>query len=301
MDRLICGDVGYGKTEIAVRAAFKAVQDGRQVVVLAPTTLLAAQHYATFSERYAPFPVIVRPLSRFQSDKEVAETLAGLAEGKVDVVIGTHRLLSPETRFDRLGLVIIDEEQRFGVEQKEYLKQLRTEVDVLSMSATPDPAHAGDGDLRHPGDVHHPDPARGAPPGADLGRPLRREADRGRHPARAAPRRAGVLRPQPGVLDQPGRRADRRAGPGGPGRRRARADERAHAREDHGRVRGARVRRPGLDHDRRVRAGHPERQHADRGPGRRLRPARPAPAARPGRAAAASAATPTSCTRRRSR
>jgi transcription-repair coupling factor (superfamily II helicase) len=139
MDRLICGDVGYGKTEIAVRAAFKAVQDGRQVVILAPTTLLAAQHYATFSERYAPFPVVVRPLSRFQSDKEVAETLAGLAEGKVDVVIGTHRLLSPETRFDRLGLVIIDEEQRFGVEQKEYLKQLRTEVDVLSMSATPIP------------------------------------------------------------------------------------------------------------------------------------------------------------------
>jgi transcription-repair coupling factor (superfamily II helicase) len=139
MDRLICGDVGYGKTEIAVRAAFKAVQDGRQVVVLAPTTLLAAQHFATFSERYSPFPVVVRPLSRFQSDKEVAETLAGLAEGKVDVVIGTHRLLSPETRFDRLGLVIIDEEQRFGVEQKEYLKQLRTEVDVLAMSATPIP------------------------------------------------------------------------------------------------------------------------------------------------------------------
>ncbi|HEY1643263.1 MAG TPA: transcription-repair coupling factor [Streptosporangiaceae bacterium] len=139
MDRLICGDVGYGKTEIAVRAAFKAVQDGRQVVVLAPTTLLAAQHFATFSERYAPFPVVVRPLSRFQSDREVAETLSGLAEGKVDVVIGTHRLLSPETRFDRLGLVIIDEEQRFGVEQKEYLKQLRTEVDVLAMSATPIP------------------------------------------------------------------------------------------------------------------------------------------------------------------
>ncbi|HEX3491563.1 MAG TPA: DEAD/DEAH box helicase, partial [Streptosporangiaceae bacterium] len=139
MDRLICGDVGYGKTEIAVRAAFKAVQDGKQVAILAPTTLLAAQHLATFSERYAPFPVVVRPMSRFQSDKEVAETQAGLAEGKVDVVIGTHRLLSPETRFDRLGLVIIDEEQRFGVEHKEYLKQLRTEVDVLAMSATPIP------------------------------------------------------------------------------------------------------------------------------------------------------------------
>jgi transcription-repair coupling factor (superfamily II helicase) len=139
MDRLICGDVGYGKTEIAVRAAFKAVQDGKQVAVLVPTTLLAAQHHATFSERYAPFPVVVRTMSRFQSDAEVAETQRGLADGTVDVVIGTHRLLSPETRFTRLGLVILDEEQRFGVEHKEYLKRLRTEVDVLAMSATPIP------------------------------------------------------------------------------------------------------------------------------------------------------------------
>ena len=139
MDRLICGDVGYGKTEIAVRAAFKAVQDGRQVAVLVPTTLLAQQHFNTFSERYAPFPVAVRPLSRFQANAEVTETLRGLADGTVDVVIGTHRLLSPETRFKQLGLVIIDEEQRFGVEHKEYLKRLRTEVDVLSMSATPIP------------------------------------------------------------------------------------------------------------------------------------------------------------------
>src|SRR5215831_13654350 len=139
MDRLICGDVGYGKTELAVRAAFKAVQDGKQVAVLVPTTLLAQQHLNTFSERYAPFPVVVKPLSRFQSSAEVAETLRGLADGTVDVVIGTHRLLSPETRFKRLGLVIIDEEQRFGVEHKEYLKRLRTEVDVLAMSATPIP------------------------------------------------------------------------------------------------------------------------------------------------------------------
>jgi transcription-repair coupling factor (superfamily II helicase) len=139
MDRLICGDVGYGKTEIAVRAAFKAVQDGKQVAVLVPTTLLAQQHHTTFSERYAPFPVTVKPLSRFQSGAEVSETLRGMADGTVDVVIGTHRLLSPETRFKRLGLVIIDEEQRFGVEHKEYLKRLRTEVDVLAMSATPIP------------------------------------------------------------------------------------------------------------------------------------------------------------------
>ena len=139
MDRLICGDVGYGKTEIAVRAAFKAVQDGKQVAVLVPTTLLVQQHFSTFSERYAPFPVTVKPLSRFQGGAETAETLRGLADGTVDVVIGTHKLLSPETRFARLGLVIIDEEQRFGVEHKEYLKRLRTEVDVLGMSATPIP------------------------------------------------------------------------------------------------------------------------------------------------------------------
>ncbi|HKR69496.1 MAG TPA: transcription-repair coupling factor [Streptosporangiaceae bacterium] len=139
MDRLICGDVGYGKTELAVRAAFKAVQDGKQVAVLVPTTLLVQQHIQTFGERYGPFPVELRALSRFQSDSEVAATLAGIADGTVDVVIGTHRLLSPETRFKNLGLIIIDEEQRFGVEHKEYLKSMRTQVDVLSMSATPIP------------------------------------------------------------------------------------------------------------------------------------------------------------------
>ncbi|HEY9473488.1 MAG TPA: transcription-repair coupling factor, partial [Mycobacteriales bacterium] len=139
MDRVICGDVGYGKTEIAVRAAFKAVQDGKQVAVLVPTTLLVQQHMSTFGERYANFPVVVKPLSRFQTDRDAAEVQRGLAEGTVDVVIGTHRLLSAETRFKNLGLVIVDEEQRFGVEHKEHLKQLRTAVDVLSMSATPIP------------------------------------------------------------------------------------------------------------------------------------------------------------------
>ncbi|MGY1727511.1 transcription-repair coupling factor [Geodermatophilus sp. SYSU D01062] len=139
MDRIICGDVGYGKTEIAVRAAFKAVQDGKQVAVLVPTTLLANQHFKTFSERMAQFPVTVRVLSRFQSDAESAETLRRLAAGEVDVLVGTHRLLQPTTRFKDLGLVIVDEEQRFGVEHKEYLKTIRTAVDVLSMSATPIP------------------------------------------------------------------------------------------------------------------------------------------------------------------
>ena len=139
MDRLVCGDVGYGKTEIAVRAAFKAIQDGKQVAVLCPTTLLVQQHQNTFSERYAGFPVVVRSLSRFQTDKEAREVLAGLADGSVDLVIGTHRILSKEVRFKELGLVVIDEEQRFGVEHKEQLKALRTSVDVLAMSATPIP------------------------------------------------------------------------------------------------------------------------------------------------------------------
>ncbi|RYJ27388.1 transcription-repair coupling factor [Streptomyces sp. L-9-10] len=139
MDRLICGDVGYGKTEIAVRAAFKAVQDGKQVAVLVPTTLLVQQHFGTFSERYAQFPVAVKALSRFQSDAEAKATLQGLKEGAVDIVIGTHRLFSSETRFKDLGLVIVDEEQRFGVEHKEQLKKLRANVDVLTMSATPIP------------------------------------------------------------------------------------------------------------------------------------------------------------------
>ena len=139
MDRLICGDVGYGKTEIAVRAAFKAIQDGKQAAILVPTTLLVQQHLQTFTERYAPFPVVVKALSRFQSDAEAKKVVEGLADGTVDLVIGTHRLLSNEIRFKDLGLVVVDEEQRFGVEHKEQLKRMRTAVDVLALSATPIP------------------------------------------------------------------------------------------------------------------------------------------------------------------
>ncbi len=139
MDRLISGDVGYGKTEIAVRAAFKAIQDGKQVAFLAPTTLLVQQHLETFNERYLGFPVKISSLSRFQSAKETTAVKKGLADGSVDLVIGTHKLITGDVRFKNLGLVIIDEEQRFGVEHKETLKQLYPSVDVLAMSATPIP------------------------------------------------------------------------------------------------------------------------------------------------------------------
>jgi transcription-repair coupling factor (superfamily II helicase) len=139
MDRLLCGDVGYGKTEVAMRAAFKAMGDGKQVAVLAPTTVLAYQHFETFKRRFAAFPVRVEMLSRFRDKKEIAGVLAGLAEGRVDIVIGTHRLLSKDVQFRDLGLLVVDEEQRFGVRHKERIKQLKHNVDVLTMSATPIP------------------------------------------------------------------------------------------------------------------------------------------------------------------
>jgi transcription-repair coupling factor (superfamily II helicase) len=139
MDRLICGDVGFGKTEVALRAAFIAMMDGKQVAVLVPTTLLVEQHFQNFSDRFADWPVKIAELSRFRSGKEQTLTLRGLAEGKIDIVIGTHKLIQKGVKFKRLGLVIIDEEHRFGVRQKERLKALRAEVDVLTLTATPIP------------------------------------------------------------------------------------------------------------------------------------------------------------------
>ena len=139
MDRLVCGDVGYGKTEVAIRAAFKAIADKKQVALLVPTTLLAAQHYRTFSSRFAGFPIRIEELSRFKSKKAQREILRELAEGRVDIVIGTHRLLQKDIVFADLGLIVVDEEQRFGVMQKERLKQLRASVDVMTLSATPIP------------------------------------------------------------------------------------------------------------------------------------------------------------------
>jgi transcription-repair coupling factor (superfamily II helicase) len=139
MDRLLCGDVGYGKTEVALRAAFKAVMDGKQVAILVPTTVLAQQHYETFMQRLAAFPVQVEMLSRFRTPREQTEILFKLATGEIDIVVGTHRLISNDVQFKDLGLVVIDEEQRFGVTHKEHLKKLRTEVDVLTLTATPIP------------------------------------------------------------------------------------------------------------------------------------------------------------------
>jgi transcription-repair coupling factor (superfamily II helicase) len=139
MDRVICGDVGFGKTEVALRAAFAAATAGKQVAILVPTTLLAQQHYRNFADRFADWPVRVDVLSRFRSSKEVNEALKRLADGQIDVIVGTHKLLQPDIKFKQLGLVIVDEEQRFGVRQKEQLKKLRVEVDLLTMTATPIP------------------------------------------------------------------------------------------------------------------------------------------------------------------
>ena len=139
MDRLVCGDVGYGKTEVALRATLLAVLGGKQVAILAPTTVLAEQHLQTFGERFADFPVRVAGLSRFRAKAEQAKTIAALAAGQLDVVIGTHRVLSRDVRFKDLGLVVVDEEQRFGVAHKERLKRFRTMVDVLTLTATPIP------------------------------------------------------------------------------------------------------------------------------------------------------------------
>ncbi len=168
MDRIVCGDVGFGKTEVAMRAAFAAVQAGRQVVVLVPTTLLAQQHLGNFRDRFADWPVRIEALSRFRTAKESDAVIEGIEQGKVDIVIATHRLLHANVRFRELGLIIIDEEHRFGVRDKEKLKALRAEVHVLTLTATPDSAHAEHGIGRPARPVADHDAARGAPGHQDL-------------------------------------------------------------------------------------------------------------------------------------
>ncbi len=212
MDRLLVGDVGYGKTEVAVRAAFKAVQGGKQVAVLVPTTILAEQHFRTFVDRLADYPVKVEVLSRFRTAKEQKETVRKLASGEIDIVIGTHRILSADVLFKDLGLLIVDEEHRFGVRHKERLKQLRLSVDVLTLTATPIPAHAAPlagGSARHDGDR---DAAARSVTDPHLRRAVGRCPARGGHRARTRSGRAGVLRPQPDRDHRDHRRAGAGAG-----------------------------------------------------------------------------------------
>ena len=197
MDRLLCGDVGYGKTEVAMRAAFRAVTHSKQVAVLAPTTVLAFQHYETFRQRFAAFPVRIELLSRFRTAAQQKIVLRDLEAGKVDIVVGTHRLLSKDVRFHDLGLLIVDEEQRFGVRHKERLKAMKKSVDVLALSATPIPRtlHMSLVGLRDMSVIETPPRT-----GWRFRRWSRLFANRwcGAHRAGAGARRPGVLHSQPG-------------------------------------------------------------------------------------------------------
>ena len=280
MDRLVCGDVGYGKTEIAVRAAFKAIQDGKQVILLVPTTLLVQQHFATFAERFGQFPVTIRPLSRFQSDREAKETLAGLEDGTrrprhrhPSPAAARHPHQGPRPRDRRRGAALRRRAQ--GGAQAPPRGGRRAEH-----VRDPDPAHARDGDHRHPRDVHDRDAAGGAAPGAELRRRVRREADHRRHPARAAARGPGVLHPQPGAEHRQGGAAAAGAGARGADRRRARPDGRAQARAGDGRLLGEALRRAGVHDDRRVRPRRLQREHDDHRARRHARAVPAAPAAR---------------------
>ena len=196
MDRLLCGDVGYGKTEVAMRAAFKAVQDGKQVAVLTPTTVLAFQHFETFKQRFSQFPINVEMISRFRTPKEQKVILEKVETGKVDILIGTHRILSKDIKFQDLGLLVVDEEQRFGVRHKERLKQMRKEIDVLAMTATPIPRtlHMSLVGLRDMS--RHRDAAQRPHGHSDRRRQVRREDHSLRHRSRTRARRPGLLRPQ---------------------------------------------------------------------------------------------------------
>ena len=197
MDRLICGDVGYGKTEVALRASLLAVLGGKQVAVLAPTTVLAEQHFVTFSERLGDFPARVAVLSRFRSKAEQQQTVASLADGKLDIVVGTHRLLSRDVRFKDLGLLVIDEEQRFGVTPQGAAEGAAHAGRRADPDGDADPAHAADGDGGAARDLDHRDAARRPPGDPHLRLPLGQgPAGRG-DPARACARRAALLRPQP--------------------------------------------------------------------------------------------------------
>ena len=283
MDRLICGDVGYGKTEIAVRAAFKAVQDGKQVAVLVPTTLLVQQHYATFADRYAGLPGQRRPAQPLPDRRGVQGDQGGRGrrQGRRDrrhppAAQRRDPVQGPRSGDHRRGAAL----RRRAQGAAEAAADGRRRAGHVGHA---DPAHPGDGHHRHPGDEHHRHPAGGAAPGAHLRRSVRRgPADR-RHPPRAAARGSGLLHPQPGAEHRQGGQEAGRAGARGPGGDRPRPDGGAAAGAGDGRLLGAAGRRAGLHHDRRGRAGHLHRQHpADRA-GRPARSVPAAPAPRPGR------------------
>ena len=301
MDRLICGDVGYGKTEVALRAAFKAADEGKQVLMLVPTTILAQQHYGTFAERLADYPFTIEHVSRFRTAAEQKDAIKGFAEGRVDILIGTHRVLSRDVRAKDLGLLIVDEEQRFGVKQKELLRQLKLQGGRDLDVGHADPAHAADvagRAARHLGDR---DAAGGPPAGADLRGRVRGGARQARDRARARARRAGVLPAQPRRVDRGDRRAAARAVPGRALRGRARPDGRGRARDGDDGLPARRRGRARVHLDHRVGHRHPAGQHADRR-ARRQRSAWPSSTRSAGASgAAASAPTPTCSTTPRRR
>src|ERR1019366_2106340 len=259
MDRLLCGDVGYGKTEVVMRATFKALGDGKQVVILAPTTVLVFQHFETFKRRFQPFPVRVEMFSRFRTPKELKAAVADLAEGRIDVAIGTHRLFSGDVQFKDLGLVIVDEEQRFGVKHKERLTHPSNTTYVIAWLAR----HVGDRDSPE-GSPRHPHrggavPTRTHPPGAGTG---------------VGTRRAGLLPAQSRGLHLDARPLHTGNGARGAHRRRTRPDGRGRIGEDHAGVHAPRVRHPGLYDNHRKWSGDSPRQHHDHRECRALWPLR---------------------------
>ena len=280
MDRLVCGDVGFGKTEVALRAAFVAVHGGKQVAILAPTTLLAEQHYQTLVDRFGKWPVKVAEMSRFRSTKEIASAMSGIEDGTIDIVVGTHKLLSQTVKFKRLGLLIIDEEHRFGVRHKEAMKALRAEVDVLTLTATPIPRTLGmalEG-LRDLSVIATAPQRRLAI--KTFVRTRRQCRDPRGRAARAEARRAGVLPAQRGRDDPEPKGQARRTGARSAHRGGARPAARTRAGACDARLhRAAPQPAAVLDHhrDRHRRA---QRQHHRHEPRRQVRPGAAAPAAR---------------------
>ncbi len=283
MDRVVCGDVGYGKTEVALRAAFKAVEDGYQAAVLVPTTLLADQHFRTFSQRLAPFSIRVDMLSRFRTKAEQKETLKGLKSGTVDMVIGTHRLLQKDIAFKNLGLLVVDEEHKFGVKHKERIKEFKKLVDVLTLTATPIPRtlHMSLAGIRDLSIIQTPPLDRQAIQ-VVLARLRQARDPRGDH-ARAREKRPGVLRAQPG----PGHRAHGRLHPEPCARGQGgRGPRPAQGRRDRGRDDEVPCREPeraGDHDDHRIRHRHPDGQHDHHQPRGPLRPGGPVSDQRQGR------------------